>query len=94
MTTFQIVAAVVFAALVAVAYRAELLKLFGRVSTAAATPAPAVKPSIAITIVNDLISVTELRDKLAAEDCPEGVEACTNLLRVIVEQTKPAKVTG
>jgi hypothetical protein len=37
------------------------------------------------------VSVTELRDKLAAEDCPEGVDACTNLLRVIVEHIPPAK---
>jgi hypothetical protein len=65
------------------------LGLIGRLASARG-PSADVKPSIAITIVNDLISVTELRDKLAAENCPEGVEACTNLLRVIVEQTKPA----
>jgi hypothetical protein len=87
MTTFQLVAAVVFSVLVLVTYRKELLALVSRTKLTRPT-APAVQPSIAITIVNDLISVTELRDKLAAEDCPEGVDACTALLRVIVEHTK------
>ncbi len=89
MTSFQVVSLLLFLGLAAAAYRNELLSLLGRVRVNAA-PAEAVKPSIAITIVDDLISVTELRDKLAAENCPEGVDACTNLLRVIVEQTKPA----
>lgn len=89
MTTFQLLAVVSFLAVAAVAYRKELLKLLSR--TAVANPPATVETSIALTIVKDLISVTELRDKLAAEDCDEGVEACTNLLRVIVEQTKPAK---
>lgn len=93
MTTFQLIALALFVVVAAGAYRKELLGLLGRVPSLKPS-APAVKPSIAITIVNDLISVTELRDKLAAEDCPEGVEACTNLLRVIVEQTKPATTAG
>lgn len=91
MTTFQLIATGLFLVVAAAAYRKELLGLLGRVGRVAVKPStPPVKPSIAITIVNDLISVTELRDKLAAENCSEGVEACTNLLRVIVEQTKPA----
>lgn len=89
MTAFQLIASVVFVALAAVAYRSELAKLARRVVPTAQQAAD-VKPSIARTIVNDLLAVTELRDKLAAEDCADGVEACTNLLRVIVEQTKPA----
>lgn len=92
MTTFQLVATGLFLAVAAAAYRKELLGLLSRVAVKPSSPT--VKPSIAITIVNDLISVTELRDKLAAENCAEGVEACTNLLRVIVEQTKPAATAG
>lgn len=94
MTTFQLVALGLFAVVAVAAYRKELLGLLSRVRVPSANSPVAVKPSIAITIVNDLISVTELRDKLAAEDCAEGVEACTNLLRVIVEQTKPATNAG
>jgi hypothetical protein len=82
MTTFQLVAAGVFVVLLAVAYRKELLALLSRRTVSSQ------EQSIALTIVNDLVSVTELRDKLAAENCPEGVDACTALLRVIVEHTK------
>lgn len=92
MTNFQLVSFVIFLGLAAVAYRNELIAFVTRVKPSAAPET--VKPSIAVTIVNDLIGITTLRDKLAAEDCPEGVEACTNLLRVIVEQTKPAKIAG
>lgn len=93
MTTFQLVAVVLFVIALVAAYRKELLGLLSRVLVPAASAAPA-KPSIARTIVDDLLSVTELRDKLAAEDCQEGVEACTNLLRVIVEQSRPATNAG
>lgn len=82
MTTFQLVAAGAFVALLLAAYRKEILAFIRRKSPVAT------EPSIAVTIVDDLISVTELRDKLAAENCPEGVDACTALLRVIVEHTK------
>lgn len=88
MTSFQLISLLSFVGLAAVAYRAELARFFQKVTSQ--KPAEAVKPSIALTIVNDLVSVTELRDKLAAENCAEGVDACTNLLRVIVEQTKPS----
>lgn len=89
MTQFQVLALVLFSVVAAAAYRKELLAVVKKIFTK--TSGLDVKSSIAVTIVDDLLSVTELRDKLAAEDCPEGVEACTNLLRVIVEQTKPTK---
>lgn len=90
MTTFQSISLGVFVALVAVAYRKEL---WGLVASRVGGVKSA-EQSIALTIVGDLISVTELRDKLAAENCPEGVEACTNLLRVIVEHTKKPVQNG
>ena len=89
MTQFQMLALVLFSVVVAAAYRNELLAAVKKFTTKKS--GLAVQSSIAATIVSDLLSVTELRDKLAAEDCPDGVEACTNLLRVIVEQTKPTK---
>lgn len=91
MTTFQLAAAGVFVVLVALVYYKDLLRFVCRTAATNAVPvagAEVTEPSIALTIVNDLISVTELRDKLSAEGCAEGVEACTNLLRVIVEHTK------
>lgn len=81
MTTFQLAMLGLFLVVAAVAFRKELLGLLQRRTQPA-------EQSIALTIVNDLVSVTELRDKLAAENCPEGVEACTALLRVIVEHTQ------
>jgi|LakMenEpi03Aug12_release.lakeMendotaPanAssembly.Ray.scaffolds.fasta_scaffold618604_2 hypothetical protein len=84
MTTFQSVCLGVFVALTAVTYRKQLWALVA----SRLDRVPSSEQSIALTIVNDLIAVTELRDKLAAENCAEGVEACTNLLRVIVEHTK------
>lgn len=93
MTTFQLVSFLIFLGAAAVGYRKELAAVAKRFNGAQVAD-DGVKQSIAVTIVNDLIAITELRDKLAAEDCPEGVEACTNLLRVIVEQTKPASVRG
>jgi hypothetical protein len=90
MTTFQLVALIGFVAAVAVTYfskplRSLLANLF------AGSAVPAVQPSIAVLLVRDIVSVTELRDKLAAENCLEGVDACTNLLRVIVEHQQPSK---
>lgn len=92
MTQFQIAAGVLFAVVAAIAYRNELVAVVKKLVTKSG--GLDVKQSIAVTIVNDLLSVTELRDKLAAEDCDEGVDACTNLLRVIVEQTRPTKQAG
>jgi len=94
MTTFQLVSVVLFLVVAAAAYRNELARLLAKLVARKANDAAPVKPSIALTIVGDLVSVTELRDKLASENCPEGVEACTNLLRVIVEQTKPSVNAG
>lgn len=97
MTTFQLAAAGAFVVIVLLAYYKDILRFVCRTASGSKTAPVDVEvtePSIAVTIVNDLISVTELRDKLAAENCPDGVEACTNLLRVIVEHTKkkePAK---
>jgi hypothetical protein len=91
MTQFQMLALGVFVGVVAVAYRKELLSLVRGLLKRGGVETPATQKSIAVTIVDDLISVTELRDKLSSEDCPQGVEACTNLLRVIVEHTPPAK---
>ena len=70
-------------ALVAVYWK----QLAAFVSSGARTPAKN-EASIAVNLVGDLLAITELRDKLSAEDYQEGVEACTVLLRVIVEHTR------
>lgn len=84
MTTFQLVCFGIFMVVVCVAYRKEIANMLKfPVGNKKET-----KPSIAVKIVDDILAVTELRDKLAAEGCTEGVDACTALLRVIVEHTR------
>lgn len=93
LTTFQLVASAVFVAVAVAAYRNEIFSLLKKLLPAkysAAVP----DPSPAVLYVRDLVAIAELRDKLFAENCAEGVEACTNLLRVIVEKTQPPKVEG
>lgn len=92
MTTFQLICAALFVLAVLVVYRAQavaLVRFF--VGKPTATGVPTVQPSIAVNLVNDIVSVTNLRDRLSAEGCAEGVDACTVLLRVIVEYQQPSK---
>lgn len=89
MSVFQVVLACLFAASLLVVYGKDIAKVLR--SLLATTSAPAVQPSIAIALVEDIKAVTQLRDRLAAEGCKDGVEACTVLLRVIVEYREPAK---
>jgi hypothetical protein len=49
------------------------------------------KSSIAVELVDDILAVTQLRDRLSAEGYQEGVDACTVLLRVIVEHNHSTK---
>jgi hypothetical protein len=89
MTAFQVVASVVFIAVLLAAYRQQIASFLTK--AVGTEKAPEVQHSIAVMLVNDIVAVTNLRDKLSAENCPEGVEACTNLLRVIVEHKQPSK---
>ena len=89
MHTFQVIVAVLFLVSLALAYGKNVLDIVKKLS--GKTTGPAVQPSIAISLVDDIRSVTQLRDRLAAEGCAEGVDACTVLLRVIVEYQEPSK---
>jgi hypothetical protein len=92
MTTFQLVCLVLFLLALAAAYRDTLLRFLKRAGAPVSKEhSPEVKPSIAVSLVNDILAVTELRDRLSAEGCKDGVEACTTLLRVIVEYDQPSK---
>jgi hypothetical protein len=88
MNTVQLVLAGLFVVALAVTYRDKLLSLIRRADK---TVTGGVTASIAVPLVDDIIAVTKLRDKLAAEGCGAGVEACTSLLRVIVEYEQPSK---
>jgi hypothetical protein len=90
MTRFQLICAAVFLLGVVAVYRTQLLSCV-RGLFKAQSDVPKVQSSIAVSLVDDILSVTQLRDRLAAEGCEEGVEACTVLLRVIVEYQQPSK---
>lgn len=96
MTTVQIVLVGLFVLSLLAAYSTPILKavrgvLPSGVKLPRREPVPEVKPSIAVVLVDDILAITELRDRLTAEGCSEGVEACTTLLRVIVEYKQPSK---
>jgi hypothetical protein len=92
MTEFQLICAALFVAAGLLVYRAQV-SAFVRslVGSRAKSDVPVVQPSIAVNLVDDIVAVTNLRDRLAAEECKEGVDACTVLLRVIVEFQQPSK---
>ena len=90
MTTFQLVALGFFGVMVFAVYRAQLLSavrsVFGRLSPAQRAAVPGENnPPAAINLVQDLLTVNDLRERLAAVGCQEGVDTCTNLLRVMIE---------
>lgn len=87
MTMFQIAAAAFFGVVLAVNYRSQLAALVARLSKKAVVPAPAPpSPSQpALNLVNDLLLINDLRERLDSVGCQEGVDACTILLRVMIE---------
>lgn len=93
MNLVQQILAVLFVVSLGVVYRSQLVAVVKRFIPAGCCLSgnTQAEQSVALRVVGDIISVTELRDKLASENCPQGVEACTNLLRVIVEHQVPAK---
>jgi len=92
MTQFQLICAIGFVLACLIVYRAQIYSCVRALTGfRKSSDAPVVQPSIAVNLVNDIVAVTQLRDRLAAEDCKEGVDACTVLLRVIVEFQQPSK---
>lgn len=87
MTPFQVVAIAVFLCVVVVAYGSEIkqkLKPLFAALKPSAKPAPQPQPT-SVDLVHDMVTVAELRDRLTSIECNDGVEACTVLLRVMVE---------
>lgn len=87
MPAIQIGLVVAFLVSLLVAYRAQISAAFNKV----ARVGKGGQASIAVELVDDILAVTQLRDKLAAEGYQEGVDACTVLLRVIVEHNHATK---
>lgn len=91
MTTFQLLAICFLGVSVGAAYGKELVaavRKYGTPASAPVKPAPVSTPA-ATNCVNDMITVAEMRDRLRAIGCTEGVDACTYLLKVLVEFKYP-----
>lgn len=93
---FQAIFGVVVLVALVIVWRKELFALVKRFKTKpAATNSEANTPtqSVTLRVVDDIVNVTLLRDRLEDEGCTEGVDACTELLRVIVEHknSQPSK---
>jgi len=96
MTNFQLVSLGVFGLLVVAAYSQEILAVVRRVASTVGGlfTFPTKKPAGALgpkERVNDLVTVAELRDRLAGVNCVTGVEACTLLLRAMVDHPSCCK---
>lgn len=96
MTNFQLIALGVFGLLVVAAYSQEILAVVSRVTRplGGLFKFPAKSASGVLgpkERVNDLVTVAELRDRLAAANCATGVDACTLLLRAMVDHPSCCK---
>lgn len=91
MTTFQVLALVFFGVTAAAAYGKEILAAVRRYVSAPSRPGVVPPPASPITTngVHDMITVADMRDRLHALGCTEGVDACTYLLKVLVEFKYP-----
>ena len=88
MTSFQLIALIAFLGVVSVSYAAELRRLAASVLAGfkpAVAPAVDADDQTPADLVRDMVLVAELRDRLISLGCQDGAEACTVLLRVMVE---------
>lgn len=91
MTTFQLIASVVFVGTLVAVYHKDIFVFVKKwlpklPSPSPAAPAPA---SSVQDIVDDLVTVATLRDKFARTNCQDGVDACSILLKIIVDHKHP-----
>lgn len=87
MSPIQVGLVVAFLASLVVTYRKQIAAVVGKYVGVRSDA----KASIAVELVDDILAVTQLRDRLSAEGYQEGVDACTVLLRVIVEHNHSTK---
>jgi hypothetical protein len=86
MTQFQLVSLFLFTIVAAGAYKDTLLKFLRNVAPKpGVVVSPVVPGPAAVNFVQDMLTVADLRDRLSAAGCQDGVDACTVLLRVMIE---------
>ena len=92
MTGFQKLALLLFAAVVLFSYGKDiyawLTLKFASVQLPPLSPLPA-RPAVVHDVVGDLVTVAGMRDRLAGEGCQEGANACSALLKVLIDHKHP-----
>ena len=94
MTTFQLLAVLAFAGVVLATYGKDIYAWarFRLPKLPRPTPTPEPSPLPPVTgdlLVDDLLAVSELRDRFAADGCAEGVEVCSLLLKILIDHKHP-----
>lgn len=95
MSEFQIVAVVVFVVALLVTYSGALSNYLGRLlravsGTVSQSVGGVLSADAARQRVQDMVLVAELRNRLANVGCTTGVDACTALLKAIIDHPEHA----
>lgn len=91
MTAFQLISVALFCGVLAAAFGKDI---FAWVKTRLPKlPSPLAIPSAPTNgvqaVVDDLVTVATLRDKFVKNGCKEGDDACSILLKIIVDHKHP-----
>jgi hypothetical protein len=91
MTTFQLLCLVLFAGVVFAAYGKDI---YGWLKARLPKPPEPVGPAAPNTptgdiLVDELLDIAALREYFEQAGCAEGVEACSLLLRILIDHKHP-----
>lgn len=92
MTGFQKIALLCFVAIVLANYGKDIYAwLKARLSNVKLPTVPAAPTVLepAQEVVDDLVTIAAMRDRFAADGCSEGAEACSLLLKIIIDHKHP-----
>jgi hypothetical protein len=91
MTGFQLIALLLFVVLAVAAYGKDIYAwLKAKVPAVALPVVPRPAPAESSKeVVDDLLIVAAMRERFLAERCKDGVDACSLLLKIIIDHTHP-----
>lgn len=94
MTGFQKLALIAFAAVVLVTYGKDIYAWFKAKLAAVKLPTLPSKPSspdaaTGDVLVDELLDIAALREYFEQAKCEEGVAACSNLLKILIDHKHP-----
>jgi len=92
MTGFQKIALLCFVAIVLANYGKDIYAwLKARLSNVKlpTVPAASIVSKPAQEVVDDLVTIAAMRDRFAADNCSEGAEVCSSLLKIIIDHKHP-----